>query len=95
MRKWKENEEMKRKWRESGEIERKRKENEEMERDFLSFKQFPLYYYIDICNGICKDLYNKFNFGKNRQTLFDICEEVEVRMRQLANFSTTRFANSI
>jgi len=46
-------------------------------------------------HGICKDLYNKFNFGKNRQTLVDICEEMEVRMRQLANFSTTRFANSI
>ena len=43
MRKWKENEEMKRKCRENEEIEMKWRENEEMERDFLSFKQFPLF----------------------------------------------------
>ena len=36
MRKWKENEEMKRKWRENEEIERKWRENEEMERDYFT-----------------------------------------------------------
>ena len=33
MRKWKENEEMKRKWRENEEMERKWRENEEMKRE--------------------------------------------------------------
>ena len=42
-----------------------------------------------------KDLYCQFNFGKNRELMIQICEDMELRMKQLANFSTTRFANSI
>ena len=46
-------------------------------------------------HALAKDLYCKFNFGKNRELMIQICEDMDVRMKQLANFSTTRFANSI
>ena len=44
---------------------------------------------------ICKDLYNKFNWGKNYELMVEACDEIEMNMAQLANFQTTRFANSI
>ena len=58
-------------------------------------RKHPDYEWMTKVHAICKDLYGKFNFGKNAQLLIDICEEMEIRMRQLTNFSTTRFANSI
>ena len=58
-------------------------------------RKHPDYQWMVDVHALCKDLYNKFNFGKNAQVLIDICEEMEVRMKQLQNFSTTRFANSI
>ena len=45
--------------------------------------------------GICKDIYNKFNWGKNYELMVETCDEIEKNMAQLANFQTTRFANSI
>ena len=48
----------------------------------------------DIQN-LCKSIYSKFNWGKNYEHLIEVCEELEVRMAKLANFSTTRFSNSI
>ena len=44
MRKWRENEKMKKKWRENEEMETKWRENEEMERDSLSI--FPHFLFI-------------------------------------------------
>ncbi len=43
----------------------------------------------------CKELYNKFNWGKNYEFLVDTCQELEMNMAQLVTFQTTRFANSI
>ena len=43
----------------------------------------------------CKELYNKFNWGKNYELLVDTCQELEVNMAQLVTFQTTRFANSV
>ena len=43
----------------------------------------------------CKELYNKFNWGKNYELLVDTCKELERNMAQLVTFQTTRFANSI
>ena len=31
-----------------------------------------------------KDLYCQFNFGKNRELMIQICEDLELRMKQLA-----------
>ena len=45
--------------------------------------------------GICKDLYKKFNWGKNYELMVETCEEIDRNMAQLANFQTTRFANSV
>ena len=43
----------------------------------------------------CRELYNKFNWGKNYELLVDTCNELERNMAQLVTFQTTRFANSI
>jgi len=45
--------------------------------------------------GICKELYNKFNWGKNYELMVDSCDEIKKNMAQLANFQTTSFANSV
>ena len=45
--------------------------------------------------SICRELYNKFNWGKNYELLVDTCHEIEMNMAQLVTFQTTRFANSI
>ena len=44
---------------------------------------------------LCKELFGKFNWGKNYTLLLDIANDMELEMRALQNFSTTRFANSI
>ena len=49
---------------------------------------------VDVQNS-CKKLYSKFNWGKNYELLLDVCKELEINMKQLTTFSTTRFANSI
>ena len=43
----------------------------------------------------CKEVFNKFNWGKNYELLVDTCQELENNMAQLVTFQTTRFANSI
>ena len=58
-------------------------------------RKHPDFQWLVKVHQLCKDVYNKFNYGKNYNLLVDICEELELRMRHLTNFSTTRFANSI
>ena len=48
-----------------------------------------------VVDTLCKSIYSKFNWGKNYEHLIEVCEELEVRMAKLANFSTRRFSNSI
>ena len=43
----------------------------------------------------CQLIYKKFNWGKNYQALVEICEQLDMRMRNLKTFSTTRFPNSV
>ena len=43
----------------------------------------------------CKELYNKFNWGKNYELLVETCDIMEKSMASLVNFQLTRFANSI
>ena len=43
----------------------------------------------------CKEIFNKFNWGKNHEMLIETCKEIEQNMAQLVTFQTTRFANSI
>ena len=45
--------------------------------------------------GVCKELYNKFNWGKNYELLVETCEEIDQCMMKLVNFQLTRFANSV
>ena len=40
-------------------------------------------------------IYKKFNWGKNYQTLFEMCEMIDMRMRNLKTLSTIRFPNSV
>ena len=44
---------------------------------------------------ICQQIYKKFNWGKNYQALVEMCEQLDMRMRNLKTFSTTRFPNSV
>ena len=57
-------------------------------------KDSKFFWMVDVQN-LCKSIYTKFNWGKNYEHLIEVCEELEVRMAKLANFSTTRFSNSI
>ena len=41
----------------------------------------------------CKEVFNKFNWGKNYELLVETCQELENNMAQLVTFQTTRFAN--
>ena len=43
----------------------------------------------------CQQIYKKFNWGKNYQALVEMCEKLDMRMRNLKTFSTTRFPNSV
>ena len=43
----------------------------------------------------CQQIYKKFNWGKNYQALVEMCEILDMRMRNLKTFSTTRFPNSV
>ena len=43
----------------------------------------------------CQQIYKKFNWGKNYQALVEMCEQLEMKMRNLKTFSTTRFPNSV
>lgn len=42
-----------------------------------------------------KSIYSKFNWGKNYQNLVEMCEILEMTLRNLKNFSATRFPNSV
>ena len=44
---------------------------------------------------VCQQIYKKFNWGKNYEALVEMCEQLEMRMRNLKTFSTTRFPNSV
>ena len=44
---------------------------------------------------ICQQIYKKFNWGKNYEALVEMCEQLEMKMRNLKTFSTTRFPNSV
>ena len=46
-------------------------------------------------SNTCQELYRKFNWGKNYQALVEMCDKLDMRMRNLKTFSTTRFPNSI
>ena len=43
----------------------------------------------------CKQIYTLFNWGKNYEELREVCETMELNMKNLTNFQTTRFANSV
>ena len=43
----------------------------------------------------CQKVYKKFNWGKNYQALVEMCEQLDMVMRNLKIFSTTRFPNSV
>ena len=43
----------------------------------------------------CQKIYRKFNWGKSYQALVEMCEEMDMVMRNLKIFSTTRFPNSV
>ena len=38
--------------------------------------------------GVCKEIYNKFNWGKNYKLMVETCPEIEKNMAQLINFQT-------
>ena len=43
----------------------------------------------------CQKIYKKFNWGKNYQALVEKCDQLEMCLRNLKVFSTTRFPNSV
>ena len=43
----------------------------------------------------CKQIYNIFNWGNNYEDLRQVCEDMELSLKNLTNFQTTRFANSV
>ena len=45
--------------------------------------------------NICKDIYSKFNWGKNYELLVETCEQLDVAMKSLTRFHDVRFANSV
>ena len=45
--------------------------------------------------SICRQIYSLFNWGKNYEELVKACEVLDIELRQLTNFQTTRFANSV
>ena len=45
--------------------------------------------------SICQTIYKKFNWGKNYQALVEMCEKLEMIMKNLKTFCTTRFPNSM
>ena len=44
---------------------------------------------------VCKDIYVTFNWGKSHENFLQICNDLEIDVRKLTNFQTTRFANSV
>ena len=55
----------------------------------------PAFAWLVKLTEICQQIYKKFNWGKNYQALVEMCEQLEMRMRNLKTFSTTRFPNSV
>ena len=49
---------------------------------------------IDI-QSICRDIYSTFNWGKNYENFLQVCQDLDINMKKLTNFQTTRFAKSI
>ena len=45
--------------------------------------------------NICKEIYSKFNWGKNYELLVEACEQMDVAMKSLTRFHDVRFANSV
>ena len=43
----------------------------------------------------CKEIYVKFNWGKNYEMLIETCMELEIAVANLNKFCDTRFANSV
>ena len=43
----------------------------------------------------CKEIYTKFNWGKNYEMLIEACNELDIALASLTKFCDTRFANSV
>ena len=43
----------------------------------------------------CREIYTLFNWGKNYDDLVEVCTYLDIEMRKLTNFQSTRFANSV
>ena len=42
--------------------------------------------------GVCKQIYNTFNWGKNYENFLQTCADLDIEMKKLTNFQMTRFA---
>ena len=45
--------------------------------------------------GVCKQIYSTFNWGKNYENFLQTCIDLDIDMKKLTNFQMTRFANSV
>ena len=45
--------------------------------------------------GVCKQIYTTFNWGKNYENFLQTCVDLDIDMKKLTNFQMTRFANSV
>ena len=45
--------------------------------------------------GVCKQIYTTFNWGKNYENFLQTCVDLDIEMKKLTNFQMTRFANSV
>ena len=43
----------------------------------------------------CREIYTLFNWGKNYEDLVKVCTYLDIEMRKLTNFQTTRFTNNV
>ena len=51
--------------------------------------------WLVVLTETCQNIYKKFNWGKNYQALVEMCDQLDMAMRNLKVFSTTRFPNSV
>ena len=58
-------------------------------------REDPTFKWLDEIQSICRQIYTLFNWGKNYEELIKACKVLDIELRQLTNFQTTRFANSV
>ena len=55
----------------------------------------PSFSWLVKIQTICREIYSTFNWGKSYKNFLQICEDLNVQMKKLANFQMTRFANRV